>query len=109
MGILLSVAQLLHRYRPDRPIGPLEALIDLDSEVSFQQRTKPKRLQPDYPRGYHRIEQVIENEAIIPLHTYQIVFGGVEHLLDPGICEQRTQLTQIVERQRIDQPILVAG
>jgi len=105
----LRVEELVRRQRARRPVGPLEALFGANAKLVGQDIPQPDRLPATDPRGEHRVENRGEGELEIALQGHHVVFGGVKDDLDGRVGQQGAQRAQIVDRQRIDDVVLVAG
>src|SRR5690606_6649193 len=108
MRIQPGVRQQRRRQRPLAPVGALEAFVELDTKLFFEQTAQPDPVSPEDAAGDHGVEQIAKREAKIALETDQIVLGGVKNFLDVRIGKQSLQGTEIVQREWIDQ-VIVAG
>jgi hypothetical protein len=87
MRVETGIIDLRARKGPGAPIGFLVALIDPDPELLREHIVQADEGIAEHARRVHRIEEIRELKAEIPLQTDEVVFRSMENLFGLGILE----------------------
>ena len=105
MGVDLGIAERAFRQRTLRPVEFLVLLAVAHAEQIFQHIAQADALIAADAGSRHRVEDGPHIEIKVALETDEVVFGGVEDLLDGGIGQDGAERTDIGDGQRIDEQV----
>jgi len=91
------------------PIVALIAFVGVHAEMLFQQGAQSYLRPAEDPRGPHGIEEIMDAEAEVAQEHGCIVIHGVKDFFHLRIGQQLAQRTQVGNKQRVNQAILVRG